>query len=413
MPSRKRDTVKRSSPLRMLCILSAFWVATAIGALAQSYTLDTLVNFTQTNGSGPLYSTLAQDSSGNLYGTTEQGGTGPYGGTYGGGTVFEISPAGVLTTLHNFCSQVNCTDGYLPYSGLILASNGNFYGTAAIGGTYYAGTVFQITPSGVLTTLHNFTGGDGNIPVGLIQATNGNLYGTTVYGGATNSYGTVFQITTGGTLTTLHSFAATDGINPYGRLVQASDGNLYGTTNVGGVYGLGTVFKITTGGTFTVLHSFSITDGGNPSGGLVQATNGNLYGATYSGGANLTYGTIFEITTAGTLTVLHNFDGKDGGNAYASMVLGTDGNLYGTALFGAYGVGTVFEITTGGTLTTLHSFDYTDGIYPESPLLQGTDGSFYGTTSEGASGYGTVFKLSIKPATINHHPIGCSSIKCV
>ena len=101
--------------------------------------------------------------------------------------------------------------------------------------------------------------------------------------------GTVFKITPSGTLTTLHSFDGTDGANPYAGLVQATDGNFYGTTSSGGANGDGTVFKITPSGTLTTLYSFcsqsGCTDGANPDAGLVQATNGNFYGTTLDGGA--------------------------------------------------------------------------------------------------------------------------------
>ncbi len=126
-----------------------------------------------------------------------------YGGAFGLGTVFKITSAGTLTTLYNFCQVVNqfgyCTDGQRPEGGLVQASNGNFYGTASVGGANDYGTAFKITPSGTLTTLYNFCSQsgctDGASPVaGLIQATNGSLYGSTDGGGA-NTGGTVFEIT--------------------------------------------------------------------------------------------------------------------------------------------------------------------------------------------------------------------------
>ena len=171
---------------------------------------------------------------------------------------------------------------------MIQAADGNFYGTTQYGGsnTCYldpvwnqgCGTVFKLTPTGQLTTLHSFDGTDGWLPMGgLVQATNGNFYGTTTRGGATaTSLGTVFEITPGGELTTLHSFDATDGSAPFGSLVQANDGNLYGTTAGGGpdaVYGEltsglsdGTVFEITPEGELTTLHDFGGTDGAGPRG---------------------------------------------------------------------------------------------------------------------------------------------------
>src|SRR5208283_2780235 len=193
------------------------------------------------------------------------------------------------------------------------------YGTTEEGGANCTplgcGTVFKITPGGMLSTLHSFDGTDGANPfTGLVQATNGDLYGTTGSGG--KGYGTVFKITPSGTVTTLYSFCSqsncTDGEHPSG-LVQATNGDLYGTTATGGVdwpYGWGTVFKITPSGTLTTLYSFcsqsKCADGESPGAGLVQATNGDLYGTTYSGGA-FGGGTVFKITPSGTLTTLYSF----------------------------------------------------------------------------------------------------------
>jgi uncharacterized repeat protein (TIGR03803 family) len=128
----------------------------------------------------------------------------------------------------------------------------------------------------------------------LVQATDGDLYGTTTYGGA-NGFGTVFKITPTGTLTTLHSFDNTDGAEPWAALVQGSDGNFYGTTETGGPGGWGTIFQITPAGTLTTLHDFQGTDGFSPVGGLVQHTDGNFYGAASSGGAH-NHGTAYKLS---------------------------------------------------------------------------------------------------------------------
>jgi len=275
------------------------------------------------------------------------------------------------------------------------------------------------SPAQVFTTLHSFSGTDGNGPTALVQASDGDFYGTTAGGGTNNNCygsgcGTVFKITPQGTLTTLHSFDGTDGSGPlYGGLMQAADGSLYGTTSAGGTFnncnsypyppGCGTVFKITPDGTFTTLHNFDGTDGGTPIGRLVQAADGNLYGTTASGG---TYsycnaypcGTVFKITPNGTLTTMHTFDLSDGESPYAGLIQATDGNLYGTTTGGgANGSGTVFEISPvyPYTLVTLHSFYGTDGRVPEAPLIQATDGNFYGVTYlGGANDWGTAFRIT-------------------
>jgi len=236
----------------------------------------------------------------------------------------------------------------------------------------------------------------------LIQATNGSFYGTTSSGGVVG--GTVFKITSRGTFTLLHSFEGTDGSEPVGGLIQATDGNLYGTTFRGGANGVGTVFKVTLAGTLTTLYSFctqsGCTDGENPLGGLVQASNGIFYGTTYDGGAN-NGGTVFKITSGGTLTTLYNFGSLDGFYPEAALIQATDGNFYGTTYLGGAGdEGTVFKITTAGTLTTLHSFcsesGCADGETPAGALVQATNGTFYGTTPGGGTkGDGTVFSLAV------------------
>jgi len=222
--------------------------------------------------------------------------------------------------------------------------------------------------------------------------------------------GTVFRITPAGSLTTIYSFCSqpscADGVQPVAGLIQGRDGNFYGTTFGGGTgNNEGTVFKITTAGTLTTLHSFDGADGALPAGWLVQGTDGNFYGTTVTGGAE-NGSTIFKISPAGTLTTIYSFCGQpscvDGDGVYAGLVQGTDGNFYGTTLGGGANYdGTVFGITPGGSLTTLHAFDFTDGYLPIGGLTQATSGSFYGTTAsggdpmcDGGHGCGTVFSLS-------------------
>jgi uncharacterized repeat protein (TIGR03803 family) len=375
---------RKKSPalLKTACLVLAFCLAAAIASSAQTFT--TVAVLGGALGANPQYGALVQGSNGNLYGTTSDGGPCEC------GTIFELTPAGDLITIHDF----EQTDGDLPQSGLVQASDGNFYGTTIYGGTNDEGTVFKMTPTGTLTTLHNFTFyPDGAYPIGgLIQASDGNLYGTTSTGGEMGG-GTVFKMTPAGVLTTLYSFFESGAA--YGTLVEAADGNLYGTTSSGGIFYFGSIFRISKSGTLTTLHSFSFRDGQSPYGSLVQGSDGYLYGTTSYGGHDVLYGTIFKISTTGTLTTVHTFDGLDGGAPYAGLIQASDGNLYGTALFGADGVGTVFEIATDGTLTTLHSFDYTDGVWPYGGLMQAADGKLYGTTNQGGAGYGTVYSIAL------------------
>lgn len=376
--------------------LLLLFVTAAIALPAQTFT--SLVSFNGDNGAYPASMSLVQGTNGDLYGTAA------YGGAHSGGTVFKMTPSGTLITLYSFCAQLNCVDGKTPQAGLVLATNGTFYGTTASGGLYGDGTVFSVTAGGKLTTLHSFDMTvDGSAPyAALVQATNGIFYGTTSYGGVGGGDGTVFNVTSGGTVTTLHSFDRTDGAIPYSALVQGTNGNFYGTTSDFGANGYGTVFSITPGGTLTTLHNFDKTDGAFPYAPLVQATNGTFYSTTTEGGAN-GVGTVFSITSGGTLTTVHSFDSTDGSYPYAALVQATNGAFYGTTSEGgtancSFGspCGSVFSITAGGTLATLHSFDSTDGDKPQAALVQDTNGTFYGVTYEGGvSNYGTIFSLAV------------------
>jgi uncharacterized repeat protein (TIGR03803 family) len=196
------------------------------------------------------------------------------------GTVFKITPGGTLTTIHSFCIQQNCPDGFNPIAGLIQATNGNFYGTTSAGGAEGVGTVFEITPAGVLTTLHNFDSTD-CVPNGsLVQATDGSFYGAATLCGTmavySNGDGTIFKITPTGTFATLHSFDATDGAQSYSLLVQGTDGTLYRTTVEGGADGSGTVFSLSVGlGPFVETQPTSGRMGAG-----VKILGNNLRGAT-------------------------------------------------------------------------------------------------------------------------------------
>ncbi len=305
--------------------------ATLVAASGQTY--NTLVSFAGANGAYPLYGSLIMDAAGNLYGTTSQG------GAYNAGTVFEVTPNGALTTLYSFCVQAVCADGSNPWGWLVGGADGNFYGTTASGGTNGDGTIFKLTPGGALTTLHNFDGPDGANPYALILASDGNFYGTAPAGGA-YTYGTVYKMTPNGAFTTLYSFCALtgcpDGEVPSG-LVEGTDGNFYGTTQLGGVNQQGTVFRIAPGGSLTTLYNFCASpgcpDGMAPSAALIQATDGNFYGTTSfdpsATACQPACGTVFKITPAGALTTLHTFALSEGA-APSALIQGSDGNFYGT-----------------------------------------------------------------------------------
>jgi uncharacterized repeat protein (TIGR03803 family) len=344
-----------------------------------------------------------------------------------------IASGQTLTTLWQFGSLSNEVDGVSPWAGLVQGSDGNFYGTAGGTGVVHC-TVFKITSAGTLTPLWQFgslsNNADGNtLLAGLVQGSDGDFYGTAAQGGTNTfpyyGFGTVFKITSAGTLTPLWQFGSlsnhVDGIWPWAGLVQGSDGSFYGTTGGGGTNttcygGCGTVFKITPAGTLTTLWQFggspNNADGYYPEAGLIQGSDGDFYGTTAQGGTNTYssygYGTVFKITPAGTLTPLWQFGSlsnrADGARPYAGLVQGSDGNFYGTTSQGGtntpYNNGTVFKITPAGTFTPLWQFgslpNRADGIIPMAGLVQGSDGSFYGTTAFGGTNdFGTVFKLTV------------------
>jgi uncharacterized repeat protein (TIGR03803 family) len=265
--SRKENNVRRLSLSKMACIVSLLCASTAISPAQTTFT--NLLSFNGNNGADPHFVNLVQGTDGNLYGTT-------YSGTGNGGTIFKVTVGGALTTLYTFCPGGEpCPNGAQPQAGLVLANNGDFYGTTMNGGANTDGTVFEITSAGSLTTLHSFDMTDGALPqVALVQASSGNLYGTTSTGG-TDDVGTVFQITTGGALTSLHSFDGTDGNAPNVGLVQGTNGNLYGATYEGGT-GSGTVYDITPAGAFSTLYTFEPADGAGITGTLVQASKREL-----------------------------------------------------------------------------------------------------------------------------------------
>ncbi len=325
---------------------------------------------------------LIQAPDGNFYGTTENGGANNnsvvcnYNGC---GTVFEITPSGTLTTLHSFCNLADCADGAEPAGTLVQAVDGNFYGVTYGGGAFEQGTAFKLTPNGKLTTLYSFcskaTCTDGYAPNGgIVLATDGNLYGTT-YGGGAFKEGTVFKLTPNGKLTTLHSFHNTDGESPLAGLVQGTDGNLYGTTRLGGSLrgcqfaGCGTVFQITPTGTLTTLHRFLPADGGDGAdvfAGVMQATDGSFYGSTSSGGYSI--GIVYKLSvglspfvetvpTSGRVGTKVRILGNNLASATSISFNGTSGTF--TIISGTYiettvpadaTTGTVEVTTSGGTL---------------------------------------------------------------
>jgi uncharacterized repeat protein (TIGR03803 family) len=379
--------VKKTKACTLFALATLALSLIAAAAHAQTYT--DIYDFGDKSGDplSPQNSGIvAQGQDGNLYSTT------PAGGSNNLGTVFKMTAQGALSVLYNF----DGTHGKAPYGGLTLGTDGNLYGTTSTGGSTNLGVIFKITPAGALTILHTFASGDGySAYAPPIQGVDGNFYGTTIFGGASN-YGAVYKMTPAGTVTVLHSFDLTNGRNPFGPLVQGNDGNFYGTAYGGvgaNVYGM--VFKVTSKGKFTILHAFTLSDGGNPYAGLVLGKDGNFYGTTFNGGT-AGYGVVFKITPAGTLTVLHSFTpASDGGAPYGGLVQATDGNFYGAGYEGGTkSHGSIYRITPSGTFSSRYNFDGTSGSTPMITLLQHTTGILYGDTyTGGAHNTGAFYSL--------------------
>jgi uncharacterized repeat protein (TIGR03803 family) len=427
----RKSIVSRS--LRLLAAMAAVCISVLTLAQTQpqktaSYKEKVLHAFNGTSD-GWVPTSLVRDAKGNLYGTNADGGYlgGGCDSFFAGcGTVFELSAGGKFKLLHTF----KYSDGAIPFGNLIQDASGNLYGTTVDGGNNGecesgCGVVFKVSPTGKFTMLYNFTAGsDGaNSTSGVIMDAARNLYGVAQTFGA----GEVFELTTSGDFRVLYSFNGTaDGGFPNG-VVQDSRGNLYGTTVAGGdmsrrlyQYGCGVVYKLDTNGTETVLYSFKGgSDGAFPEAPLFMDKGGNLYGTTTRGGDEkkncdrtnepLGCGTIFEIDTAGTFSVLFTFDSADG---YGPNQLMQDahGNLYGTTPSGgngrrsyggeAVGCGVVFKLTPSGKESVLHNFrGQRDGGDPSGGVVEDTKGNLYGTTLNGGD-------LSCAPGT----GVGCGVI---
>jgi uncharacterized repeat protein (TIGR03803 family) len=358
------------------------------GLRAQAFSV--LYNFSTGQGGNP-WAGLVQTPAGVFYGTTQTG------GPSGKGSVFALTSAGGGTFTYTELHAFSGTDGQTPVARLLLASDGDLYGTTSSGGAQSRGTVFRMDTSGNLTTLRSFSSDDGdNGPSKLIEGQDGAFYGTCNSGGQANGGGTFFRIDSAGNLTVLHDFAGDEtGGGPIGGVVLGSDGAFYGVCVLGGASGNGVVFRVDGMGAYSVIHDFVAADGAPPSAGLVAAGDGFLYGGTQFGGAN-DVGTIFRVDTSGTLDVVYDFAPGDGRMPYSDLLDGGDGYLYGVnGILTNVNQGTVFRVTPGGSFETIHTFlEADDGPAYGRPLLA-ADGKIYGTAvgNPFAPGEGFVYRM--------------------
>jgi len=317
---------------------------------------------------------VVQGTDGNFYGTTLDGGANYScdGGSGACGTVFKITPTGALTTLYSFCAQSDCADGSNPYAGLVQATDGNFYGTTAYGGAYSTcagcgfGTVFEITPSGALTTLQSFGGPNGVTPqAGVVQDTDGNLYGTTARGGAYGG-GTIFSLDV-----SLGPFVKTlPTAGPALGAVMILGTDLTGATSVG--------FN-GTAATFTVVSASLITTT-VPLG----ATTGPVTVITPS--STLTSNVPFTLTTGNTPTTTTQVSSLNPSTfnqsvTFTATVTGGDGGTpTGTVTFTADGTNVLGMIALSGGQAALTTSAFSAGAH-SIVASYGGDGNYQPSTS--------------------------------
>ena len=358
-------------------------------SFAQTYSLSTLVNFPAIAKKSAANPTgyLTTDSHGNLYGVAGGGVA---------GTLFKVTPKGIFTVVHNFTGP----DGSDPQSAVVFDKAGNMYGVTMEGGKFNYGTVFKMTPKGALTVLHSFTdtAADGNYPTFAVTLdSNANVYGFVYYTVQDQpNGGVIYRVTPQGSFSVVYNFgqdAGYLGFNPQASMITDREGNFYGVTLDGGDFdacGLpgGVVFKMTPNFDYSVLHTFcqSTGDLGFPHGKLTQDNAGNMFG-----GAN----GIFKITQSGVESVLTTCCATF--NIFTpTLVRDSAGNLYGTVPSASTSTNPyVFKVAPDGTNTTLYTFkapiNIGDGVVLDSA------GNLYGTTiNGGTNGTGSVFKLTKK-----------------
>jgi uncharacterized repeat protein (TIGR03803 family) len=396
----------------LLLVLAMAAMNLLLATSAGAQTGLTLYNFTGYSDGGNPLSNLIMVAD-RLYGTTFVG------GAYGAGEVFELSTEGDGTwkekVLYSFTGGADGANPY--YAGVIFDGIGNLYGTTVGGGTFGLGTVFELSPTEggwSESVLYSFAGGnDGASPyAGVIFDVAGGMYGTTFAGGSSGD-GTVFRLTPSRSGQwsehVILAFNGNNGSGPLGGLV--SDGpNFYGVTEGGGKYEAGVAYELVPNGsgawTESVLHSFGKgSDGIYPyAETLVMDVLGNLYGTTTYGGA-LQAGTVFKLSRNASGSwgevVLYSFDGAVAGNPYSGVILDGKGHLYGTCANGngETTVGSVFELTAqpDGKWNDRNLLMFTrgNGEFPESPLLRDAYGNLYGTTLlGGVSNMGVVYEVT-------------------
>jgi uncharacterized repeat protein (TIGR03803 family) len=372
-------------------------LAVALAATSAHAQYSVVYSFGQAAGIGDAaypQGALAQGGDGNLYSTAQAGGANLW------GAVYKVTITnGKEIVLHSFCPMDNCADGNTPLSGLTLRGDGHFVGTASTseGSAGGPGSIFDITQTGGLTTLYTFTAG-GEPQAVPILGPDAALYGVNWGAGGKTNCGTVYRQTAVNAV--IHTFDKVHGCTPTNALVLGTDGSFYGTTSSGGTANNGNVFRLAyrpgNSTLLTVLANFDATNG-PPIGALVEGSDGNFYGVT-AGIQGKVFGSVFKVTPGGVLTTLHALNGTtDGQYPAAGLTMASNGNFYGTAQGGGAGLrGTLFQITPAGSFSVIHSFanSGTDGFNP-ADLVQHTNGLLYGVTVNGGTQEGLNYNCSL------------------
>lgn len=363
--------------------------------LSPAGTVATLQEFPYFGTIGQAKGGVTLGTDGLLYGLSE-------GSSGNNGVAYKIpQSSGSATVVKTFTSG---SDGSKPRGQLVQAGDGNFYGVTAESGNGSYGTVFQLTPAGVLTTIFGFNNGAaGGYPTGpLTLASNGQLFGATSQGGSLDR-GTLFRVIPGAspTFATVATFINTNGQTPTGVLFSAADGNMYGTTAAGGTNNRGTLFKLTPAGVHAVFASVgtaSTTSASRPRGAVVRTAAGEFFGVTSEGGTGAV-GCVYRVTAAGAVSILHSFSSTGPRVPMGGLTLGPDGLFYGTTTLGGNsGLGTVFKITSAGVITHFRHLDYSTGDLPLGAIFRAGSGALYGVNENGGTGgAGTVYRVIIAP----------------
>jgi uncharacterized repeat protein (TIGR03803 family) len=394
LPSANRAISASTFVLTVFAVVLALLLAPS----AHAQTETVLYNFANPRDGANPESNLTPNGAGNFYGTTVNG------GQYGMGSVFELSPNGsggyIESIIYSFCSQSGCSDGANPtLAGVVFDPLGNLYGTTWAGGTENVGTVFQLAPTGdgwTESVIHNFLHNlvDGYNPSsGVIIDSSGNLFGATFNGGEGD--GSVYEVSPSGSGWT--ESVIYDACIQWAGVTMDGHGNLFGA-------GCQTLFELSPNGggwTANLIHFFEGgKDGFNPTSAPVLDSYGSVYGTATGGVKNA--GVVYKFTLAKKgwkEKLIYSFkDGKDGNDPWAGVTLDACGNVFGTTYKGGkYGLGTVYELAVNGNRYTrkiLWSFNGIDGANPYAAVLLDAN-NVYGTTYQGGSqNIGTVFEVT-------------------